>query len=239
MKIALIGYGKMGKTIEQIAIERGHEIKLIIDSKNIENFTSDNIKSCDVAIEFTNPEVAFTNVQKLLQNGIATVCGSTGWNTKIAMAEQLAIENNTALLVASNFSLGVNMFFAVNKYLAKLINNRGYQINIEEIHHTHKKDAPSGTAITIAEQILNNNTTYTKWHLTNEKNEENSLGITAVREDPAPGTHTVNYCSPIDDISITHTAHNRTGFALGAVIAAEYIVQKKGNYNMQQVLGIE
>ncbi len=238
MNIALIGYGKMGKAIEQIAIARGHNIGLIIDLSNAVDFTTENLNKCDVAIEFTSPHTAFENVSKLMVAKIPTICGSTGWNENIAAAEAKCNENKTALLVASNFSLGVNVFFAINKYLSQLIAGKGYTATVEEIHHTAKKDAPSGTAITIAEQMLENNKDYQNWHLEGDKNEALSIPITAKRIDPAPGTHIVNYASDIDDITITHTAHSRAGFALGAVVAAEFIAGKQGVFNMQQVLGI-
>jgi 4-hydroxy-tetrahydrodipicolinate reductase len=236
MKIALIGYGKMGKAIEQIAIERNHTIRLKIDVTNTTEFTDENLSKCDVAIEFTNPENAYNNVAKCVQV-IPTISGSTGWNDKIIDAEKICTENATALLVASNFSIGVNIFFELNKKLATLMNGRKeYNIKIEEIHHTQKKDAPSGTAITIAEQILANNNTKTKWVLDKENTKE-ELSIVSKRIDPAPGTHIVTYSSPIDDIEIKHTAHSRSGFALGAILAAEFIYTKKGVFTMEDVLG--
>jgi 4-hydroxy-tetrahydrodipicolinate reductase len=236
MNIALIGYGKMGKAIEQIALERHHTIGLKIDLQNAADLTSDNLRTCDVAIEFTNPENAYNNVAKCVQY-IPTISGSTGWNNKITDAEKICIENNTALLVASNFSIGVNLFFALNKKLAALMNGRNdYNITLEEIHHTQKKDAPSGTAITIAEQILANNNTKNKWVLDKENTPE-ELSIISKRIDPAPGTHIVTYTSAIDDIEIKHTAHSRSGFALGAILAAEFIYNKKGVFTMEDVLG--
>ncbi len=236
MNIALIGYGKMGKAIEQIALERNHNIILKIDVNNMADFTNENLSKCDVAIEFTNPENAFTNVTKCLAL-IPTISGSTGWNNQIKDAEKICIENATALLVASNFSIGVNIFFALNSKLASLMKNRNeYDVKIEEIHHTQKKDAPSGTAITLAEQIIANNATKNSWGLNTENNKE-ELNIVSKRIDPAPGTHIVTYSSPIDDIEIKHTAHSRSGFALGAVLAAEFIYNKKGVFSMHDVLG--
>ncbi len=238
MNIALIGYGKMGKAIEAIALQRGHQIVLKIDIDTTADFTPENLSKADVAIEFTSPKTGFENVTKCLQSKVPTVCGSTGWNQNIAKAETLCIAQNTSLLVASNFSLGVNVFFAINKKLAQLMNGiEGYNITAEEIHHTAKKDAPSGTAITIAEQILANNQSKKTWVLDNATTQD-QLCITTKRIDPAPGTHIVNYSSPIDDITITHTAHNREGFALGAVLAAEFIATKKGVFSMNDVLGI-
>ncbi len=237
MNIALIGYGKMGKAIETIALERGHTIGLKIDITNLSDFTTSNLQQCDVAIEFTSPHTAFNNVKTCLQSKTPTICGSTGWNNNIPEAELLCATNNTALLVASNFSLGVNVFFALNTYLAKLMAPYNYKVAMEEIHHTAKTDAPSGTAISIANQIVAQNNKLTNWHLAPEiKN--NSIPITAKRIDPAPGTHIVNYSSVVDDITITHTAHNRTGFALGAILAAEYVATRKGIFTMNDVLGL-
>jgi 4-hydroxy-tetrahydrodipicolinate reductase len=238
MNIALIGYGKMGQTIEQIALERNHTIALKIDLGNIEDFNAANLSKCDVAIEFTSPHTAYNNVITCLNNKIPTICGSTGWNDKIPEAEAICKKNNTALLVASNFSLGVNLFFELNKKLATIMNGRNdYNIALEEIHHTQKKDAPSGTAITLAEQVLEANSSKTKWVL-DKATATNELPIVSKRIDPAPGTHIITYSSPIDDIEIKHTAHSRTGFALGAVVAAEYIYNKQGVFSMKDVLGI-
>jgi 4-hydroxy-tetrahydrodipicolinate reductase len=237
MNIALIGYGKMGKAIEEIALQRNHTISLKIDLNNIADFNSDNLSKCDVAIEFTSPHTAYNNVVQCLSNNVPTICGSTGWNEKIGEAEIICNQHQTALLVASNFSLGVNVFFAINTYLAKLMAPYNYAVSMEEIHHTAKKDAPSGTAISIAQQILAQNNTLKGWHL-NDEQKSNSIPITAKRIDPAPGTHIVNYSSTIDDITITHTAHNRTGFALGAVLAAEFVAHKKGIFTMNDVLGL-
>ncbi len=238
MKIALIGYGKMGKAIETIALQRGHIITLKISSTNLHEFNTANLTNCDVAVEFTNPHNAYTNVTKCLEANLPTVCGSTGWANQIAAANTICLANNTALLVASNFSIGVNVFFELNKKLAQLMNHKNeYQIAIEEIHHTQKKDAPSGTAITLAEQIIQENNLKTNWTINAEPN-ANEIGITSIRQDPAPGTHTINYQSTTDTISITHTAHNRTGFALGAVLAAEYVHNKKGIFTMKDVLGL-
>ena len=238
MKLALIGYGKMGKAIEEIAVHRGHTIALRIDIDNLQEFTKENLAKADVAIEFTGPHSAYENVKKLMQFGTATVCGSTGWLDKLAEINQLCKQNKTTFLYASNFSVGVNIFFEVNKRLAALMaTHHDYEIQLTEIHHTQKKDAPSGTAITLAEQILENITRKKNWvnHIS-ENTEE--LEILSERIDPAPGTHKVKYSSGIDDIEIIHTAHTRKGFALGAVLAAEFIVGKKGIYEMKDVLGL-
>jgi 4-hydroxy-tetrahydrodipicolinate reductase len=236
MKIALIGYGKMGKAIEEIALERGHKIMLKIDLENIADFNAENLAKCTVAIEFTNPETAFGNVMKCLENKVATVCGTTGWNDKTIEAEHFCNEKNTALLVASNFSIGVNIFFEINKKLAQLMNSRKeYDVTIEEIHHTQKKDKPSGTAITLAEQILVNCSNKNRW-VSEKQSGSKDLLIISQRQDPAAGTHIVTYRSEVDDIEIKHTAHNRKGFALGAVLAAEFIYKKQGVFTMKDVL---
>jgi len=238
MRIALIGYGKMGKTIEEIALKRGHTVNLKIDIDTIDSFTKENISQCDVAIEFTGPHSAKENILKCLDAGIPVVSGSTGWLEHIAEVETVCKEKNGSFLYASNFSVGVNIFFELNKKLAQLIKGQPeYDVMLEEIHHTQKKDAPSGTAITLAEQVLHEVTGKTKWVNEASANKED-LVIVSKREDPAPGTHSVKYSSAIDDIEIIHTAHSRQGFALGAVLAAEFIRDKKGIFSMKQVLGI-
>lgn len=238
MKIALIGYGKMGKAIEEIAVQKGHEVVLKIDLSNLDEFTKENISKADVAIEFTSPHTAYENVKKCIEFGVSVVCGSTGWLEKLNVIEDLCINNNGAFLYASNFSIGVNLFFELNTYLAKLMSNyTQYNSSITEIHHTQKKDAPSGTAITLAEQILANNSQKKSW-INQATDDKNKLEIISERIDPAPGTHTIKYTSAIDDIEITHTAHNRTGFASGAVLAAEFIANKKGIFTMKDVLGL-
>lgn len=238
MNIALIGYGKMGKAIEEIAIKRGHTIVLTIDISNQLDLTKENLAKADVAIEFTGPESAFANVLKCMQAGVPLVCGSTGWLQHIDEAHKACREADTSLLVSSNFSVGVNIFFEINKRLAALMQlHPNYDVSIEEIHHTQKKDAPSGTAITLAEQILEKISRKNKW-VNNSALHTNELSITSKRIDPAPGTHTIIYHSDIDDIEIKHTAHNRTGFATGAVIAAEFLAGKKGIYTMSDVLGL-
>lgn len=236
MNIALIGYGKMGKAIEEIALQRGHAIVLKIDEPNIDDFTRENIVKADVAIEFTSPHSAYENIKKAISYGIPVVSGSTGWTDRIEEIKEYCTKNNGAFIHTNNFSIGVNIFFEVNKRLAALMNDHpDYSIQLEEIHHTQKKDAPSGTAVTLAEQILQNIDRKKKWvnHVSDHPEE---LEIISLRIDPAAGTHKVKYSSDIDDIEIIHTAHNRKGFALGAVLAAEFIKDKKGVFSMKDVL---
>jgi 4-hydroxy-tetrahydrodipicolinate reductase len=238
MKIALIGYGKMGHAIEEIALQRGHEIVLKIGIENIQDNTIENIKKADVAIEFTGPEVAFENVIRCLDAGVPVVSGSTGWLQRFEEAKTHCTKNNGALLYASNFSVGVNIFFAINKRLAELMApHKEYEVKLTEVHHTQKKDAPSGTAITLAEGILESIAQKKKWVNEPTGNKE-ELEIVSERIDPAPGTHWITYSSEIDDIEIKHTAHNRKGFATGAVLAAEFLGNKKGIYGMKDVLGL-
>ena len=238
MRIALIGYGKMGKTIEEIALQRGHSVNLKIDIDSLDSFTKENLQRCDVAIEFTGPNSAKENILKCIHATTPIVSGSTGWLDSLAEVKANCAAKNGTFLYASNFSVGVNIFFEVNKKLAQLMSTRdSYDVSIEEIHHTQKKDAPSGTAITLAEQVLQEVNRKKNWVNDATSNKEN-LTITSKRIDPAPGTHSVKYNSVIDDIEIIHTAHNRQGFALGAVLAAEYIHDKKGIFSMQEVLGL-
>lgn len=237
MKIALIGYGKMGKAIEEIARERKHEIVLKIDVNNPGDFIKENLFKADVAIEFTGPQSAFENVKKLIGSGIPVVCGSTGWMEDMNEVKKICDEKNGTFLYASNFSIGVNIFFELNKKLASLFSpHPEYKVIIEEIHHTEKKDAPSGTAITLAEQIMEQQPAKIKW-VNHNSDKPDELPIISKRIDPAPGTHSIKYSSLIDDIEIIHTAHNRTGFAAGAVLAAEFIKEKKGIFFMKDVLG--
>jgi 4-hydroxy-tetrahydrodipicolinate reductase len=238
MKIALIGYGKMGKAIEEIAIAKGHEVILKLDITNPEEFTTENLTKCDVAIEFTSPHSAVENLKKCFDAGLPVVCGSTGWLSQWDEIVAECNQKNASMVYASNYSIGVNLFFELNTYLAKLMNKyTDYDVMLDEIHHTQKKDAPSGTAITLAEQVLAGIPRKKLWvnHLSDNADE---LEIISERIDPAPGTHKIKYHSAIDDIEIIHTAHNRQGFAGGAVLAAEFIVGKKGIYNMKQVLGL-
>lgn len=238
LKIALIGYGKMGKAIEEIAKKKGHEIVLRISSQNLSDFTSGNLKKADVAIEFSNPHTAFNNILNCFDAGIPVICGSTGWTDQLTEAQKICTEKKAAFIYASNFSVGVNLFFEVNKKLAKMMEHQpSYEILLEEIHHTQKIDAPSGTAITIAEQILESIHRKKNWVNKISENPE-ELEILSERIDPAPGTHKVKYSSVIDDIEIIHTAHNRQGFAYGAVLAAEFIKNKVGNFTMSDVLNL-
>ncbi|RFM28910.1 4-hydroxy-tetrahydrodipicolinate reductase [Deminuibacter soli] len=239
MKLALIGYGKMGKAIEEIALQKGHEIVLAISTENVEDLTTENLQQADAAIEFTNPHSAVENVKKCIDAGVPVICGSTGWLAEWDQVQAYCKEKNGALLYASNFSIGVNLFFELNSYLAKLMEHHQdtYDVSLEEIHHTQKKDAPSGTAITLAEQVLQHITGKKQWvnHISDNAAE---LEIISERIDPAPGTHKIKYHSAIDDIEIIHTAHNRKGFAGGAVLAAEFMKGKKGIYSMKEVLGL-
>jgi 4-hydroxy-tetrahydrodipicolinate reductase len=234
MKIAIVGYGKMGKIIEGIAINRGHEIVAKLQTTP----TVDNLNQPDVIIEFSQPEVAFDNIKIGLENKIPVVCGTTGWLHQKPLVEKMAIEHKTAFLYGSNFSLGVNLFFALNEKLARLMKGfNEYSVQLEEIHHIHKKDAPSGTAISVAEGIIKNNSKFTQWKL--DETQDSELGIFAIREDEVPGTHTVTYKSEVDEININHIAYNRNGFALGAVVAAEWIVGKTGVFGMNDVLNLK
>jgi 4-hydroxy-tetrahydrodipicolinate reductase len=238
MNIALIGYGKMGKAIEKAALKRGHQISLIIDLVNKEDLNAVNLRNVDVAIEFTTPHTAYENVSFCLHHQTPVVCGSTGWLNHLEEAKNIANATNTGLIVASNFSIGVNLFFELNKKLAYLMHNHPeYGVEMTEIHHTAKKDAPSGTAISLAQQILENHPLKKKWVNNLSENPE-ELSILSERVDPAPGTHIVRYKSAIDEIEITHTAHNREGFAEGAVLAAEFLKGKVGFYGMKEVLGL-
>ena len=233
MKIALLGYGRMGKTIESLALKRGHSIVLKVD-EDTENY---DISIADIAIDFSIPSVAFQNISNCFKNGVPAISGTTGWLDKFDEACSLCNENQGAFIYASNFSLGVNIFFELNEQLAKMMANLGqYNISLEEIHHTKKLDAPSGTAITLAEGIIKNSSKE-NWALGVTKNEL-EIPIVAKRIPEVPGTHTVDYSSEVDSIEIKHTAHNRMGFALGAVVAAEWLVNKTGVFTMKDVLGL-
>ena len=232
MKIALLGYGKMGKVIERIALERGHEIVLKKDHDN----TFEGLLNADVAIDFSVPDSAVGNISECLNNGIPVISGTTGWLADYPKMTQLCEEKNGSFIYASNFSLGVNVFFELNEYLAKMMANlKQYNVSMEEIHHTQKLDAPSGTAITLAEGVIKH-TDYANWTL--ETPISNEIHIEAKRIENVPGTHSIFYDSEVDQIEIKHTAHSREGFALGAVVAAEWLVGKKGVFTMKDVLGL-
>lgn len=232
MHIALFGYGKMGRIIEQIALGRNHKIvaKIDIDTTEID------FSKMDVAIDFSQPSAAFDNIRQCLEHNIPIICGTTGWLKDFDKAVALCKEKRGAFIYASNYSLGVNVFFELNTYLAKMMQTlKQYEVSMEEIHHTQKLDAPSGTAITLAEAIIKNSG-YQGWKL--DTAGEGEIPITAKRIDDVPGTHTITYHSKADDIEIKHTAHGREGFALGAVIAAEWIIGKKGIFTMKDVLNL-
>lgn len=236
MNIALIGYGKMGKEIEQIALSRGHKIVLKVDINNAASFTTDELKKADAAIEFSTPETAVNNIYKCFEAGVPIIVGTTGWLNRLDEVKQKCTDQKQGLFYASNYSIGVNLFFKLNEYLAKLMNSYpDYNVTMEEIHHVHKLDSPSGTAISLANQVLERIDSKQKWVNTTTQN-KNELGIISKRIDEVPGTHTVTYGSAVDEISITHLAHNRKGFALGAVIAAEWMKNKKGIFGMNDLM---
>jgi 4-hydroxy-tetrahydrodipicolinate reductase len=240
MKIALLGYGKMGHAIEEVALEKGHEIVCTISIENLEDRTIENVQKADVVIEFTGPDSAYENIKLCLDAGVPVVSGSTGWLDKYESIKKYCEQKKGALLYASNFSVGVNIFFALNRKLAELMKNHNeYSVQLKEIHHTQKLDAPSGTAITLAEGVMEKIGYKKKW--VNEPSSNNSdLVILSERMDPAPGTHIINYHSEVDDITITHTAHSRKGFAGGAVLAAEFLNNhRQGIFSMKDVLGID
>jgi 4-hydroxy-tetrahydrodipicolinate reductase len=241
MKIGLIGYGKMGKAIEEIALDRGHEV--VFRANSSQPIDSDMLAIADVAIEFTKPLLAVEHIEKALHANTPIVVGTTGWNSKLTEVTELVNRNNGTLLYASNFSIGVNILFEINARLANLISDYPeYQASIEEIHHLQKLDAPSGTAISLADGILENNSNYASWicGVGEEPNvSANQLGVTAHRLPDVPGTHTIKYVSEIDTITISHEAHSRKGFALGAVVAAEWIFNKQGIFTMKDVLKIK
>tara|TARA_R110000868_G_scaffold88088_3_gene245743 strand:+ start:7507 stop:8211 length:705 start_codon:yes stop_codon:yes gene_type:complete len=233
MNIALLGYGKMGKTIEQIAIQRGHSIVLTVDKDD----HIYDITKADVAIDFSIPTVAFKNISNCINNNVPIISGTTGWLHDYDKAVTLCREKQGGFIYASNFSLGVNIFFELNKTLARMMSNlEQYKVSLEEIHHTQKLDAPSGTAITLANGIIAEHSSYDNWKL--DEHREKTIPISAKRIDDVPGTHTVTYQSEVDTISIEHIAHNRQGFALGAIVAAEWLVGKTGVFTMNDVLNI-
>ncbi|MES2134302.1 MAG: 4-hydroxy-tetrahydrodipicolinate reductase [Bacteroidota bacterium] len=235
MNIALLGYGKMGKEIEAIALQRGHTIVLKVGTSNATSYSAEDLKKADVAIEFTTPHSVIANITKCFDAQLPVVVGTTGWYDSFNEIETICKQKNGTLFHATNFSLGVNLFMKVNSYLAELMNKYdSYHVEMEEVHHIHKLDKPSGTAITLANQIIEKTTRKKSWSIT-ERNPE-TLFIKDVREGEVPGTHIVKYKSEVDDIEIMHKAHNRKGFALGAVIAAEYIIGKKGIFTMKDLI---
>jgi 4-hydroxy-tetrahydrodipicolinate reductase len=245
MRIALVGYGKMGHIIEQIAIRRGHTIVAAIDINNTDVFDSDEFRSADVAIEFTTPATAFENYQKCFAAGIPVVSGTTGWIERLGEIKRQCEEEGKTFFYASNFSIGVNIFFAINKYLAKLMNSfPAYDVNMTEIHHIHKLDAPSGTGITLAESVIGEIDRKKQWRLAIEgepqfdPGQPEDLVIHAIREGEVPGIHEIRYESDVDSITIKHDAKSRAGFALGAVLAAEFTAGKKGFLEMDNLLNL-
>jgi len=238
MNIALIGYGKMGKAIEEIAVQKGHSIVLKVNDQNLEDLTMDNLKKSDVAIEFTGPQSAVQNILLCFEAHVPVVCGSTGWLEQMNLVQKTCTELEGTFVYASNFSIGVNIFFELNRKLAAMMAKQpNYEVSIEETHHTEKKDAPSGTAITLAASILSVSPQKNKW-VNAPAAAPGELSIISKRIDPAPGTHSVRYISDVDDIEIVHTAHNRKGFAAGALLAAEYTENKKGIFSMKDVLDL-
>jgi 4-hydroxy-tetrahydrodipicolinate reductase len=245
MKIALLGYGKMGRIIEKIATDRKHEIVLKIATDNQHELTAENLQMADVAIEFSTPATALTNIAKCFEAGIPVIVGTTGWLSQLPQVKEQCEQVDGSLLYGTNFSVGVNIFFHVNKVLAKLMNNYPYyDVQVEEIHHTQKLDAPSGTAITIAEGIIDNLDTKKEWlnvltadgaETTDDNVKNDQLLIESFRINSVPGTHTVIYDSEVDSIEFKHTAHNRNGFALGAVLAAEWLKDKKGFHSVEDM----
>ena len=244
MKIALIGYGKMGKAIHEIAKEKNerlgkklYDISLIIDIDNRKSITKEDLKKVDVAIEFTSPHTAVDNIKWCFDADVPVVVGSTGWTEKLDNIKQIALDNNKSFLFAPNFSIGVNVFFEINRILAKIMNDHEeYDVTMEEIHHTEKKDSPSGTALYAALDVIQRMKRKSNWE-NMETRDASTLSIISKRIDNVPGTHTVTYESSIDRIDLTHTAHNRKGFASGALLAAEWLQNKKGVFTMDDVLG--
>ncbi|MCD6068057.1 MAG: dihydrodipicolinate reductase [Bacteroidetes bacterium] len=237
MKIALLGYGKMGKEIEAIAIQRGHSIAVKVDESNAGTIAAEELKKAEVAIEFSTPHTVLENIEKCFFVQLPVVVGTTGWYDHFEAITEKCIQSNATLFYSSNFSLGVNVFFKVNSYLASIMNKYpDYEISMEEIHHIHKLDKPSGTAITLAKQVIEKVERKNKWSI--DKKDPETLFIKDIREGEVPGTHILKYTSAIDDIEIMHKAHNRKGFALGAVLAAEFSFNKKGIFTMDDLLSI-
>lgn len=246
MKIALLGYGKMGQIIERFATERGHDVVLKIGIENLNDFTVENLKKADVAIDFSAPDAAVSNIYKCFEAKLPIVVGTTGWYGELQKIKNDCEDSNNTLLYGSNFSIGVNIFFHLNKVLAKLMNNYpAYDVQVEEIHHTQKLDSPSGTAMTLAEGIIDEIDGKKEWvnelvgSPTGDKTSADQLLIESHRIENVPGTHTVVYGSEVDDIEIKHTAHSRAGFALGAVVAAEWVQNKRGFYSIADIFNFK
>lgn len=235
MKAAIIGYGKMGREIEKILIERGHQVALIIDINNAEDLNAENLSQVDVAIEFTTPSTAYDNIRKCLECGAAVVSGTTGWTSRLQELKDLCKEKGGAMFYASNYSLGVNLMFRLNRELARLMNRvSGYNVAIEETHHTEKKDSPSGTAVTLAEDIIERIDAKKEW-VNEPTSDQDKIGITSYRVGMTPGDHSVTYTSEDDVLQISHSIKNRRTLALGAVVAAEFLCGKKGVYTMDDL----
>lgn len=237
--VALIGYGKMGRVIENLIDSKYPDMKigLKINSNNRADFTKENLKKVDVAIEFSTPEIAYANIMTCFEAGIPVVCGTTGWTAELNNVKQLCNQNNNALLYASNFSIGVNIFFEINKRLAQLMSDKPYELRIDETHHLQKHDKPSGTAITLADTIVQQNPNYQDWQL-DEKKISTDIPVFSHRVENIPGTHTITYSNDIDQIEITHTAFSRDGFAHGAIQAARWLIGKQGFFEMRDVLSL-
>lgn len=239
MNIALIGYGKMGKEIEKIALERNHNITLVIDVDNISDLKVDNLKKSDVAVDFSTPASAYSNIMKCFEADVPVVCGTTGWLDQYNTAVDICKKEGKTFFYASNFSLGVNILFALNKYLAKIMNRfEGYEVEIREVHHIHKADSPSGTAISIANDIISIIKRKSNWELTS-KPDPSTIKVTAVRENEIPGIHMIKYDSNVDTLELSHSAKSRKAFASGALVAAEFIRGKKGFYTMADLLHLD
>ena len=236
MKIALLGYGKMGREIEEVALARKHEITLVIDVTNLDTLTVENLRQADVAIDFSVPGSAFSNIMKCFEAGVPVVCGTTGWLERMDEVKTLCMQMNQAFFYASNYSLGMNVLFALNRYLAGIMDKfEDYDVWIKEIHHIHKLDAPSGTALSLAGDIIAAVGRKSSWEL-NGASDEKTLKITAVREGEVPGTHVITYDSPVDTLEISHVAKSRKGLALGALLAAEFIKDRKGVFSMRDLI---
>ena len=239
MKFGLLGYGKMGRAIEQIASDQGIGIAWRVTRENRQDLTPEFIRQADVVIEFSRPEAAYENVMACLRAGVPVVCGTTGWNDQLEEARHFCLQNKGALLWASNFSVGVNLFFALNRYLSKLMETRPeYHPDLTETHHIHKLDAPSGTALTLVNELISNNSRYSGWSLQPQTSAPGEIPITALREGEVPGTHSIRWSSTADEITIEHKAHSRAGFAGGAVLAAKWLRDKSGYFGMVDVLQV-